>query len=417
MTDARRLTPIGRGSPTPISTATRTAIALGLAMAMTFWVVAAKAQAPLKAGAIRDWDALALMRVKAPPLGLPPVPVPADNRLTKAKIALGRKLFFDRRLSINNTMSCAMCHIPEQGFSNNELATAVGVEGRSVRRNSPTSYNVAYARTMFHDARDSSLETQIFGPLLAHNEMGNPSIGMVIDKIASLEDYRRLFRKAFGASPNVHNLGQALASYQRTLLSANSPFDRWKYGGDQTAMSAAAIKGYKLFIGKAGCNSCHLIGSDSALFTDHGLHNTGIGSARVGQDNQGGPPIDVEIAPGVTVKLERRIVASVGEAPPKDLGRLEITDRPEDLFRYKTPMLRNVAITGPYMHDGSLRSLEDVVRFYNGGGIANPGLDAAIRALGLDASEVSALVAFLNALTGSNIRDLIADARSIQVGN
>ncbi len=371
----------------------------------------ATAQQPSK------WDKAALARVQKPPLGLPPVPIPADNPATLAKIALGRKLFFDRRLSANNTMSCAICHIPEQGFTNNELATAVGVEGRSVRRNSPTSYNVAYARTMFHDARDVSLETQIFGPLLAHREMANPSMGLLIAKISKLDNYSALFNRAFAAPPNVLNLGQALASYQRTLVSANSPFDRWKFGGDKQAMSAQAIAGYQLFIGKARCGGCHLIGERSALFTDHGLHNTGIGSARDLNDAQDGPPIDVEIAPGVTVKLARDVIRSVGDRPQKDFGRLEVTDNPDDLYRYKTPMLRNVELSAPYMHDGSLPTLKDVVQFYDRGGAPNPGLDPALEPLGLSPSEQESLVNFLRSLTGDNIAVLIMDARSIPVGN
>ncbi len=363
------------------------------------------------------WDKAALARVQKPPLGLPPVPIPADNPPTLAKIALGRKLFFDRRLSANNTMSCAICHIPEQGFTNNELATAVGVEGRSVRRNSPTSYNVAYARTMFHDARDVSLETQIFGPLLAQREMANPSMGLLLEKISKLDNYSVLFRRAFAAPPNVLNLGQALASYQRTLLSANSPFDRWKFGGDRQAMSAQAVAGFELFIGKAGCGGCHLIGERSALFTDHGLHNTGIGTARDLNGAQDGPPIDVEIAPGVTVKLARDVIRSVGDPPQKDFGRLEVSDDPADLYRYKTPMLRNVELSAPYMHDGSLRTLRDVVEFYNRGGAPNPGLDPALVPLGLTSSQKKSLVVFLRSLTGDNISALSMDARSVAVGN
>ncbi len=197
--------------------------------------------------------AAAVARVATPPLGLPPVPVPADNPPTPAKVALGRKLFFDRRLSHNGTMSCAMCHIPEQGFTNNELARPVGIEGRSLRRNSPTLLNVAYVERLFHDGREISLETQVIGPLVERTEMGNPSIGHVIARLRSLPDYDGLFERAFGAGPSPDRIGQAIASYERTLLSARSPFDRWHFAGEAAALGPRAIEGYRLFSGKAGC--------------------------------------------------------------------------------------------------------------------------------------------------------------------
>ena len=159
------------------------------------------------------------------PLGLPKLAVPSNNPIDKKKISLGRRLFYDRRLSLNETISCAMCHVPEQGFTNNELSMAVGIEGRSVRRNTPTLYNVGYARQLFHDAREDSLEQQVWSPLHAHNEMANPSIGYVVNKIKQLPDYEGLFEAAFSnQSPSMQTIGAALASYQRTLNSGNSVF-------------------------------------------------------------------------------------------------------------------------------------------------------------------------------------------------
>jgi cytochrome c peroxidase len=163
----------------------------------------------------RDADRKAVARVQSPPLGLPPVAVPADNPVTPQKVALGRKLFFDRRLSRNDTMSCGMCHIPEQGFTNNELATPVGVNGRAVKRNAPTILNAAYEERLFHDGRDTMLETQVILPLLAENEMANPSIGHLIQKIASLPDYDGLFKAAFGGGPTIDRIGKAIASWER----------------------------------------------------------------------------------------------------------------------------------------------------------------------------------------------------------
>ncbi|MGB5736530.1 MAG: cytochrome c peroxidase [Thiohalocapsa sp.] len=349
-------------------------------------------------------------------LGLPPVPVPADNPLTQERVALGRKLFFDRRLSLNDTFSCAMCHIPEQGFTSNEMATAVGFEGRSVRRNSPSLYNVAYARVLFHDGREETLEQQVWAPLLARNEMANPSVGAVLKKLRKIPDYAGRFEAVFdGRGPGMETLGQALAAYQRTLVSGNSPFDRWHFGGDETALDAAAKRGFALFTGEAGCVSCHSVGKDQALFTDHQLHNTGLGyQASMGIRP---PKKRVTLAPGVFVDVDWDIIDDVGEAPPSDLGLYEITQDPNDRWKYRTPSLRNVALSAPYMHDGSLGSLEDVVRFYDHGGVPNPLLDPRLRPLGLSDQEVGDLVAFMRSLTGGNVDTLVSDAFAAPVGD
>lgn len=366
---------------------------------------------------VSEHDRRAVERIKSPPLGLPQISVPADNPVTREKISLGRKMFFDRRLSHNRTMSCGMCHVPEQGFTNNEVATPIGVEGRSVKRNAPTSYNVAYLESMFHDSRDTSLETQVFGPLLNRNEMANPSMGFVLTTIQETPGYEGLFEALFGEPANVRNIGLALATYERSLVSGNSAFDKWKYGGHKDAVSVQVKQGFDLFTGKSGCSACHLIGDDHALFTDHGLHNTGIGHDSDKVMRVSTAPIEVELAPGIVVPMPRKAVAAVGLPRERDLGRMEVTDDPADQYRYKTPILRNVALTAPYMHDGSLRTLEDVVRFYNQGGHPNLGLDPLVQPLNLGDNEVNALVAFLESLTGDNVDELRADARSVAIGN
>ena len=182
------------------------------------------------------------------PLGLPtPLPIPETNPLTPEKIGLGRRLFFDRRLSPNNTISCAMCHIPAQGFTVNETRLAVGMHGKTGKRNAPTLYNVAYQELLFHDGREFTLEDQIIAPLIQVNEMANPSIGYVVHKIKKLPGYNEAFQAAFGEGPSVATLGKALASYQRTLLSGNSPFDRWYYGREQDAVSEQVKAGFETF--------------------------------------------------------------------------------------------------------------------------------------------------------------------------
>ena len=349
-------------------------------------------------------------------LGLPLLGFPASAPLSEERVALGRKLFFDRRLSLNGTQSCGMCHIPEQGFTNNELAIAVGIEGRSVGRNAPTLYNVAFLGTLFHDGREESLEQQAWQPMLHPNEMANPSIGFVIDKIASLPDYADLFETAFdGRGPDLETVPKALASYQRTLVSANSAFDRWYFGAETGAMDEAAIRGFRLFTGRAGCVACHAIEQDHALFTDQRLHNTGVGYARSQRREEPGPS-RVWLYPGVSIDVSAHLIRSVGEERVPDLGRYRVTSDPDDRWRFRTPSLRNVALTAPYMHDGSLATLEAVVAFYDGGGIPNRRLSPLIRPLELSDSERAELVAFLRALTGE-YRSLVLDAFAAPLGD
>lgn len=348
-----------------------------------------------------------LGRAKEGALGLPPLVAPEDNVLTEERVELGRKLFFDRRLSLNGTQSCAMCHIPEQGFTNNELATAVGLEGRSVGRNAPTLYNVAYMERLFRDGREENLEQQAWQPILHRNEMANPSIGFVLRRLEALPDYDGMFESAFdGNGPDIGNVPRALAAYQRTLVSGNSPFDRWYYGGDDNALSEDEVRGFAVFSGRGNCVSCHTIQADHALFTDQKMHNTGVGYAR-SQDKEGGST-RVQLAPGVFVDVSDEIIREVGSRIPPDLGRSRVTGNPEDRWSFVTPSLRNVALTRPYMHDGSLGTLAAVVDFYDRGGVPNPLQDERIQPLRLSEQERADLVAFLQALTGE-YRELVLD--------
>ncbi len=343
--------------------------------------------------------------------------MPAASPVTVEKVALGRKLMFDRRLSANGTLSCAMCHVPEQGFTNNELATPVGFRGQSIRRNAPALFNVAYELELFRDGRAATLEAQVLMPLMDPREMANGSLAGVEARLRALPDYAGLFEAAFDRPADRAGLAAAIAAYERTLLSADSAFDRWYFGGDSGALGAAAKAGFELFSGRAGCTGCHLVGERSALFTDHAFHDTGLGYRRDVIARRSRAPVSVELAPGVFTFLPRALVDSVGLPRQPDRGREEVTGEGADRYRYKTPSLRNVALTAPYMHDGSLTSLGDVVRFYDRGGYPAPGLDPALRPLGLDEAEIAALVAFLESLTGANVAELIADARSVGVGN
>lgn len=362
----------------------------------------------------RGVEADLLAVLLSPPLGLPPVPVPGDNPVTGDKVQLGRKLFFDRRLSANNTVSCAMCHVPEQGFAQNELKTPVGIEGKGVRRNAPTIYNVAFLQRLFHDGREISLENQVWSPLLAENEMGNLSIGVTVERIRDLADYDELFEQTFGRGPDVQTIGMALASYERTLVSGDSPFDRWYYGESEQAISVTAQRGFELFRGKAGCNACHTVAPDFALFTDNDFHNTGIGYYATMR------PVDTELevllAPGQSERVVTDFPQSTAMPQFRDLGRYEVSGLPSDRWRYRTPTLRNVVLTAPYMHDGSLATLRDVLQFYNRGGVPNEVLDPLIRPLGLSDSEIEELLSFLESLTGSNVNVLVSDAFAAPIG-
>lgn len=362
----------------------------------------------------RGQEADLLAVLEKPPLGLPVIPVPDDNPVTEDKVQLGRKLFFDRRLSANNTLSCAMCHIAEQGFAQNELKTPVGMEGKSVRRNAPTIYNTAYLNRLFHDGREFSLENQVWAPLLADNEMGNLSIGTVIERIRSLADYDDLFERAFGRGPDIQTIGMALASYERTLVSGNSSFDRWYFGKDKTTIGESAQRGFALFRGKARCIACHTVAQKFALFTDDDFHNTGIGYYATMRPASA--KLEVLLAPGRPERVETDILRATGTEQFHDLGRYEVTGLPADRWRYRTPTLRNVALTAPYMHDGSLPSLRDVLLFYNRGGVPNEVLDPLISPLGLSDAEIDDLLSFLQSLTGSNVDALVSDAFAAPIG-
>ncbi len=362
----------------------------------------------------RGQEADLLAVLEKPPLGLPVIPVPDDNPVTEDKVQLGRKLFFDRRLSANNTLSCAMCHIAEQGFAQNELKTPVGMQGKSVRRNAPTIYNTAYLNRLFHDGREFSLENQVWAPLLAVNEMGNLSIGTVIERIRSLADYDDLFERAFGRGPDIQTIGMALASYERTLVSGNSSFDRWYFGKDKTTIGESAQRGFALFRGKARCIACHTVAQKFALFTDDDFHNTGIGYYATMRPASA--KLEVLLAPGRPEWVDTDILRATGTEQFHDLGRYEVTGLPADRWRYRTPTLRNVALTAPYMHDGSLPSLRDVLLFYNRGGVPNEVLDPLISPLGLSDAEIDDLLSFLQSLTGSNVDALVSDAFAAPIG-
>ena len=289
------------------------------------------------------------------------MPVPEDNPLTAEKVGLGRRLFFDPILSRDYTLACASCHDPRRAFTDG-LRLAVGVEGRSGTRNAPVIVNRAYGQAQFLDGRAASLEEQALMPIENPNEF-DMTLEEAVARLQNHSDYPAQFEAAFGREPNADDLGRALASYVRTILSGDAPIDRYM-NGEREALSEEARQGLRLFRGKANCTTCHL----GPTFTDEEFHNTGI-AWRAG-------------------KLA-------------DPGRFAVTGQEEDRGAFKTPTLREVTRTAPYMHDGSLETLEEVIEFYDGGGRANPHLDPELTPLRLTEEEKQALVAFLRALTGS----------------
>ena len=306
----------------------------------------------VEASAQREQAALA--RIAAPPLGLPDVPVPDDNPPTAAKISLGRKLFFDERLSHSGELSCGSCHLPHEGFTVNEGATPVGHDGMTLRRNAPTLLNVAYQRSFFLDGRQTSLEKQALEPFTVEDELANPSLDVVIDRIRDLPDYAGRFEAAFGEGPSPRTLAHAISAYELTLLAADSPFDRWRYGGEEDALDTVAKQGFDLFTGKAGCVNCHTLGEREALFTDHLFHDDGVGWI---------PSRDIGAGRLMTPRglpIYAALNDPDADPTPSDMGRMEVTKEFIDMFRYRTPSLRNIELTAPYMHNGTFETLEDV---------------------------------------------------------
>lgn len=340
----------------------------------------------------------------AAPLGLPPVPVPVGNPLSEAKAALGATLFADKRFSSTGDVSCSSCHAPEKAFTDSPLQTSEGVHHLSGTRNAPTLANVAYMKSMFWDGRARDLEDQSRLPFVNPAEMGLHDRTPVVEIVRTDPAYVSKFREAFGKEPagiGITEVMQALASFERTLLFGDSAFDRWYYGRDPGAMSIAAQRGFKVFLEDGRCVSCHVIEQGFALFTDNRFHNIGVGISRIEKDlPQLGPALLLAKARGIN--MDKTVLSSGKTA---ELGRFALSDRLDDLGAFRTPTLRNVAVTAPYMHDGSLDTLRQVVEFYDRGGITEIGdrptafLSGGIRPLNLSETQITDLVAFLESLT------------------
>ncbi len=340
----------------------------------------------------------------AVPLGLPSVPVPKNNPITAEKIKLGDKLFHDTRFSSDGTVSCSTCHDRNKTFTDSPLKVSQGIQKLTGTRNAPTVVNAAYMESMFWDGREPDLEGQSAGPFINPVEMGLPNHEPILKIVRSDSEYQALFKQAFGKSGDqikMSHVQQAIATFERTIISGNSPFDRYYFAGDKSALSEEAVRGFKVFMEQGRCVSCHTISQTHALFTDSLFHNLGVGFERINTDvaslasayrqaKRNAQQIDIEV---------------LSNKNTSELGRFAVSTESRDMGSFKTPTLRNVAMTAPYMHDGSLETLKDVVVFYNNGGRvkeSDPFFDfqsGGIRPLDLSDEQVDDLVAFLEALT------------------
>ncbi|MEC4674330.1 MAG: cytochrome c peroxidase [Nitrospirota bacterium] len=306
---------------------------------------------------------VASMRV--PDIGPLPtaVPIPSTNLNYKSKVKLGEQLYFDGRLSQNGAISCAFCHTPGLGFADPKQVS-IGVGGKRGGRQAPTVYNTGFNPVQFWDGRAGSLEEQAIAPIVNPVEMAETHEN-VVQKLSQIKGYVDQFQLVFGAGVSMQGIAEAIAAYERTIISTNSAFDKYVLG-DKTAMGEEAQRGMALFKGKARCILCH----NDSNFTDNQFHNLGV--------PQVGPM-------------------------KEDLGRYYVTRHPEDKGAFKTPTLRSIIETAPYMHDGAFKTLDEVVDFLDAGGGANQNLSPLMKPLGLTAQEKTDLIAFLKALTGEEI--------------
>lgn len=331
-----------------------------------------------------------------PYLGLPPVETRGRNNLLQARVALGKRLFFDPRLSNDGTISCATCHIPARAFTDGR-AVARGISGRLGTRNTPSIWNALFLNSEFWDGRRLTLESQAIDPLLDSREQGFGNQTAILYAIHRDARYASLFAHAFGpisGGITVREVAIAIATFERTLIAGDSPFDRYYYGHQPTALSPAAIRGLAIFQGRAQCSTCHVIGKHYALFTDNRFHSLGVGLRELEPRMAAAATLVAHASP---TALDNLIIDNADVAA---LGRFVVTKDPRDIGKFRTPSLRNVALTAPYMHNGSARTLADAVNreiYYRGLRTNVP--------LILTPHEKKDLLAFLDSLTSPNARN------------
>ncbi len=344
--------------------------------------------------------------VAAPPEKLPlgvsrvlwSITVPEGAEPTPQKVALGEKLFSDARLSSNDKVSCSTCHDTTKAFVDHKpLAEGVAAPAKRTQRNSPTVLNAMFNATQFWDGRAATLEDQAKLPITNPIEMGQPDGDAVMKKVLAIPEYPQAFRAAFGRDATFDDLAAAIAAFERTEYAGDAPFDRF-VAGDANAIDASAKRGWALFNGKARCNSCHAFSTTSPLFSDQKFHNIGIAAHKtdfIGLARR---------ATGIVRSGDLKQIDELAiQTDLSELGRFLVTKHANDIGAFKTPTLRNIAATAPYMHDGSMATLWDVMDHYNKGGVPNPNLDGGMQRLGLTEPQIDDLVAFMEALTSDKL--------------
>jgi len=345
------------------------------------------------------------------PLGLPAdvweSMIPKDNPMTAEKVALGEKLYFDKRLSSDRTVSCATCHDPATGLADNNMV-GIGIELKKGARNAPTVFNAMFNELQFWDGRATTLEEQAKMPIVNPIEMGMKDHDAVVARVREIGEYKPLFAAAFGADGvTIDAIAKAIAAFERTQISGNAPFDRF-IAGDQNAISDTAKRGWALFNGQARCVSCHAWNTSSPFFTDNKFHNIGVAAK-----DQNFPQLARRARQLMSQGKNRtQILDELALTEGfSELGRYLITGQPKDIGVFKTSGLRDIELTAPYMHNGSEKTLLDVVKFYNKGGEANPNLDGGMRPLKLTDPQMDEMVEFLKTLTSDDSRRRAQTAR------
>jgi len=328
-----------------------------------------------------------------PTLGLPELSIPKNNPQSTEKVELGRLLFNDARFSGDGAISCASCHHSDKAFTDG-LKTPIGIDKLTGSVNAPTVINSAFYDTLFVDGRAKSLEEQAMGPFINPVEHGLKDYTKIIDIILEDDQYPVMFEQVFDIPEDdisIDYVVKAIASFERTLISGNSRFDQYYFGRDRTQLSESAARGLRIFRRKGNCANCHEISFNNALFMDNDFYNIGVGFDKIKDQVK-------DIISSIKAGEKLNLIS----AKQVELGRFNVTYVIDDIGKFKTPTLRNISLTAPYMHDGSIKTLEEVVEYYDKGGDKNRYIDAAIFPLKFTEQEKIDLVEFMKALTSSS---------------
>ncbi|MGH8467997.1 MAG: cytochrome-c peroxidase [Gammaproteobacteria bacterium] len=325
--------------------------------------------------------------------------IPEDNKMTPERVALGKKLYFETRLSKDGTVACATCHDVSRGFTD-QRPVSEGINGALGKRNAPTTMNAFLLQTMFLDGRAPSLEEQAKLPIVNPIEMGHANEGAALAAIADDPEYKRMFSFAYGRAPNYDDLGRAIAAFERTLVFLDAPFDRYLAGSPE-AISEEAKRGWNLFNGKGRCMSCHQMNASIPIGSDNRFHNIGVAARKQNFEELARRALEALAQEGDMKAVDRLAI----ETDLSELGRFMVTKDRADIGAFKTMQLRNIALTGPYMHDGSMETLWDVMDHYNKGGEPNAFLDGGIEPLALSEDEIDDLVEFMFTLSDTRFAE------------